>query len=118
MEPRFWLYWGLHAGIIACSVYDVAVNRYRPTVRDLLLVLAVDIGYVVAILPLDIAMGWNYGYLGPGTPEGQTLIDLLGLWPRRVVLMVAVVGCLQFFMLKLWHILHCMNLTRPRGEAL
>ncbi len=117
-ELRFWLYWLLHAGIISCSLYDVVVNHYQPTVRDFLLVLIVDAAYVAIILPLDIAFGWNYGYLGLGTPEGYTAIDLLGPWPRRVVLMVALVGGLQFLMLKLWHIGQRIGQRRPRGEVL
>jgi hypothetical integral membrane protein (TIGR02206 family) len=116
-EARFWLYWGLHAGIIVCSLYDVAVNGYRPTFRDFLLVVVVDLIYVAAILPLDIALGWNYGYLGPGTPEGSTIIDVLGPWPRRVVLMVFIVAGLQFIMLALWHLVHCMNATRSFQRA-
>ena len=115
-DLRFWLYWVLHAGIISCSLYDVAVKYYRPTARDFLLVLLIDVGYVAAILPLDLAFGWNYGYLGPSTPEGRTVIDVLGSWPRRVVLMIALVVGLQFLMLKLWHIWHCMILRHTRGE--
>lgn len=114
-ETRFWLYWALHAGIIACSLFDMSVNRYRPTFRDYLQVLAIDIGYVAIILPLDLALGWNYGYLAPASPEGRTIVDALGPWPERVFLMVALVGGLQFVMLSFWHFCHkIQNIKRTR----
>ncbi len=31
---RFWMFWGSHTVILASSVYDLAVNRFRPTWRD------------------------------------------------------------------------------------
>lgn len=102
-EPRFWLYWALHAGIIACSLFDFAINRYEPTFRDYVQVLIIDFAYVAIILPLNLGFGWNYGYLAPASPQGRTIVDALGPWPERVLLMVTLVAGLQFMMLLLWH---------------
>jgi len=97
-RPRFWLYWGLHTGIIAAALYDTVVKRYRPTVRDFRNVLIVDAAYVAIIFPLNLAFGWNYGYIAPATADGRTVLDVLGPWPQRAFIVVALVIALQTLM--------------------
>lgn len=98
---RFWLYWLLHGGIIAASVYDIAIRGYRPLVRDLRHVVWVDLLYFIAIFPLDAVFGWNYGYLGPDALDEATVLDLLGPWPLRAFAVLGLVVLVQLIMLLL-----------------
>lgn len=99
---RFWLYWTLHAGIIACSLFDLVVNRYRPRFRDLGIALVTDIVYFSLMIPVNIAFSWNYGYLGERLPEEATLLDFLGPWPERILVMFLLVISIQGLMLVPW----------------
>lgn len=96
---RFWLFWTLHASIIAISLFDVIVRRFLPKFKDFALVLLFDLGYIVLILPLNIKFDWNYGYIGNALPEGDTLIGLLGSWPDRILFIFLLVIGAQGIML-------------------
>lgn len=99
---RFWVYWSLHAGIIALSLFDLLVMRYRPTWKDLRFVIGADLVYAAVIIPINIAFGWNYGYLGNSTPDRPTVVDLLGPWPQRIPVMLGLVIALQLVLYFPW----------------
>lgn len=92
---RFWLFWLLHAGIISAAILNLVVRKYRPVFKDFLFAVVCDLLYVAIVLPLNIAFGWNYGFIGDSTPGVTTIIDVLGPWPWRVVWMVGVVVVVQ-----------------------
>ena len=54
------------------------------------------------MLPLDIAFGWNYGFVGPDKPEVRTIVDVLGPWPERVAVIVAIVAAAMGLLLLPW----------------
>lgn len=56
---RFWLYWGLHALILSCAIYDISVREYRPKLNDFLISTFAGICYVCIILPINILFDWN-----------------------------------------------------------
>lgn len=99
---RFWLYWTLHAGIVACSLFDLAIRRYRPTPGDLLRVYLVDAAYFALVFPLDVLFSWNYGYVGPPSLDTPTVLDLLGPWPLRALWVMLLAMLAQGTMLALW----------------
>lgn len=90
-QVRYWLFWIGHTQIVGTAVYLLVVCRYRPGLRDYLLAVGLTAAYVALILPVDLLMGWNYGYVGPSVPDAPTLLDRLGPWPGRVVLMALMV---------------------------
>ena len=96
---RFWLFWGLHIGILSCAIFDIIVRKYRPNKMDYFASITVNIFYLIIIFPLDAYMGWNYGYIGNSKPDVPTVLDFLGKWPLRVVWMFLVVCFLQLIML-------------------
>ena len=102
LSLRFWLYWTLHAGIVAAMLFDLAVNRYEPRWRDLRFVLFFDVIYLAIVLPIDLVFDWNYGYLGRQTPGETTLLDVLGPWPLRAVNVVLIALLVQLAMFGLW----------------
>lgn len=87
---HFWYFWLGHTAIVGSGVYLIIVDRYRPRAVDWGLSLLSLAAYVGVVLPLDIAMGWNYGFVGnvPRKPDAEpTVIDLLGDWPQRVYML-------------------------------
>ena len=89
----FWLFWLTHASIIGTAIYDLVAHRYRPTLRDCAFAYGMCLIWLAVVLPIDLALGVNYGYVGNVTPGRPTVIDHLGPWPIRVYkLAVAVLG--------------------------
>jgi hypothetical integral membrane protein (TIGR02206 family) len=113
---RFWLYWLLHVGVIAFSVFDLTVRGYRPNFSDLCWVVLFDVAYVALVTPLNVAFGWNYGYLGDSRPDAATAVDMLGPWPERVFIMLAVVVVLQVTMLCPWLVYRSL-INKKYGES-
>jgi hypothetical integral membrane protein (TIGR02206 family) len=88
----FWFFWAYHAMAIGVPLYDVFARGYRPTWRDYGTACAAAAAYAAIVLPLDLAFGWNYGFLGPSKPEVASIVDFLGPWPERLVLIVLIVA--------------------------
>jgi hypothetical integral membrane protein (TIGR02206 family) len=88
-QAKFWLYWVGHTQIVGTGIYVVAVMRFWPCLRDLWRVVGVLLIYTAVLLPLDYAMDFDYGYLGPNSD----VVDLLGGWPARVILLVLLETC-------------------------
>lgn len=98
----FWFFWATHAMIVAVPVYDIAARGFRPTPRDFAVACAAAIGYVAIVLPIDIATGWNYGFVGPSKPDVPTIVDLLGPWPQRLAAIVAISFAAMALLLLPW----------------
>jgi hypothetical integral membrane protein (TIGR02206 family) len=97
----FWTFWLAHFSIVGGALYDVA-RGYRPTWRDYRFALAASLAYVALILPLDLLLGVNYGYLGPATPDRPTIVDALGPWPWRVGFMFALAAAVMALLMVPW----------------
>jgi hypothetical integral membrane protein (TIGR02206 family) len=103
----YWQFWINHTQIVGVAFYFVIVRGYRPTKRDWLIAIALTHLYVAFIIPLNLAIGANYGYVGRGNPRTPTVIDKLealgpiGQWPWRLFPMALMVT-LMFTML--WQI--------------
>jgi hypothetical integral membrane protein (TIGR02206 family) len=87
----FWAFWAYHMFVVGAGVYVVAVRGFRPTWSDFATAAGLGVLYAAVVLGIDAAFGLNYGYLGRGTPSQPTLIDLLGPWPLRALLMTLLV---------------------------
>lgn len=87
---EYWIFWESHTLIIGSAVYIYAVRDYRPTKYDLRNIAIVSLIYLAIMLTIDIAMGWNYGYVGKSKPTSASPIDLLGPWPLRLVPLVLI----------------------------
>lgn len=86
----FWFFWITHAIVVGGPLYDVLARGFRPTWRDYAIACAGAAAYVVIILPIDLATGWNYGFVGPSRPDVASIVDFLGPWPLRLVFIVAI----------------------------
>lgn len=87
---EFWCFWLSHLAIVACATYDFWVRGLRPTWRDCWRGLLVCYVWLAVVVPINAWLGANYGYLGNSRPEAPTLVDHLGPWPGRMVIMIAI----------------------------
>ncbi len=90
-SPIFWAFWIAHTIIFACAVYDIVVLGFRPTWRDLGRAVIASAVYIAVVMPVDVALGANYGFLGnPADPsEVPPFVAALGPWPQRAIIVVA-----------------------------
>jgi len=98
----FWFFWTTHGMIVGVALYEVLARGYRPTLRDYGFACCAAGMYVALVLPLDLAFGWNYGFVGRGKPEVQTIVDVLGPWPERLTVIVALVAGAMALLLLPW----------------
>jgi len=107
----FWIFWLMHVLIVGGAVYVLVVRRYRPTWRDCAFAISVAVLWLIVVFAIDLATGFNYGYVGNAKPKQPTLIDYLGPWPQRVAVM-AILGSVAMMILQLpW------TLIRPREQS-
>lgn len=83
----YWFFWAQHTGILLGGLYLWAVLGYRPTRGDFGFVAGLSAIAGLATAVLNWQTGWEYFFTGPGTPENETILDHLGPWPARVVVM-------------------------------
>jgi len=90
-SPIFWAFWIAHSIIAASAVYDIVVLGFRPTWRDLGRAVIASAVYVAVVMPVDVVLGANYGFLGnPAAPsEVPPFIDALSPWPLRAIIVIA-----------------------------
>jgi hypothetical integral membrane protein (TIGR02206 family) len=86
-DPEYWIFWLGHAQIVGTAIYGLVVMRYRPRGRDYLGATGVSLAYVGLIVPTNMMLGTDYGYLGAGEYRTRNIIDLFGPWPQRAVLL-------------------------------
>ncbi|MCK4873082.1 MAG: TIGR02206 family membrane protein [Phycisphaerales bacterium] len=94
---HFWTFFIGHTLIVGIALYLVIVDRFRPTMRILIIATVASIAIVAAQFVFDIITNTNYGYVGRATPDNPTIIDLLGPWPIRVV-WVVLIGTGAYFL--------------------
>lgn len=81
----FWFFWINHGSVMLYAIYDCAVRGYRPTAADWGMSCLVTLGYVAVIVPINIGMGWNYGYMGDVELDAATPLALLPAWPWSIL---------------------------------
>jgi hypothetical integral membrane protein (TIGR02206 family) len=99
---EFWLFWLVHLAIVGSAVYHVAVWKYRPGTRDLGLAIGVSLVWLGAMLVVNAYLGSNYGYVANTRPDRPTVIDALGPWPFRVVLLAAIAIGIFILLWAIW----------------
>lgn len=117
-DPRFWIFWSTHFLILFTALWEVTVRGYRPTRRDLLTALAAGWLYLALILPLNIAFGWNYGFTGDSLPGTPSLLDVLGPWPWRVLVMGALASAVQILLWAVWKLPGLNQAPQPATKPL
>lgn len=106
---EFWGFWITHAIVVFVAIYWIWVRGMRPKWSDYRYASIVAWIYVAVIFLFDAISGLNYGYVGRGTPTGETFADALGAWPLRV-LWIALIGQIALTAIMLLRLL-------PGGES-
>jgi hypothetical integral membrane protein (TIGR02206 family) len=114
--PIFWAFWIAHTIIFASAVYDIVVLGFRPTWRDLGRAVIASAVYIAVVLPVDVSLGANYGFLGnPADPsEVPPFIDALGPWPLRAIIVIALAPAGFAVVLSPWLIAARLGNSRAR----
>jgi hypothetical integral membrane protein (TIGR02206 family) len=110
----FWIFWLHHALIVGAALYVVTVRGFRPDRRGLVLAIVAGAAYVAVVFCIDLVLGANYGYLGRGAPSQPTLLDLLGPWPWRVLVIMSL-GAVVMVLLYLPWIPHRRSASPSRA---
>lgn len=122
---KFWIFWLLHDVIIATAIYVVAVDRFKPSLKDLRNAVLFWFVYAVAMISLNYGahlgglndgQGWYYGYLGPELPGivAGSVLKYLGEWPLRPLLMM-LSGLVVFGLLYLpWPVIAWMKASAKK----
>jgi hypothetical integral membrane protein (TIGR02206 family) len=76
-------FWG-HGAILLAVVYVLAARRFEPRPWSALRMLVWVNIYALVVGSIDLASGWNYGYLCQ-KPARSSLLDYLGPWPWYIV---------------------------------
>ena len=100
----FWAFWIEHGLLQAIAVYDLVVRRYRPTWRDYRVACVAALAYLAVVLPIDVALRTDYGFVGEPTPQNPSVLDLLGPWPQRLVPIVLLVAAAMAVLMVPWQI--------------
>lgn len=90
--PWFWVFWQQHGIVPAVAIYAIVARGYRPRWSDFRVACLATFAYLGVVLPVDLAFDLNYGFVGRSQPDHPTLIDLLGPWPVRLPMIVAIVA--------------------------
>ncbi len=86
----FWWFWAQHTIILAYATFDLTVLRFRPGLQDLWRAYAASAIYLAAVVPSNIRLGSDYGYLGNLPVEKiPPFVAALGPWPARTIILIA-----------------------------
>jgi len=91
----YWVFWEQHGFVLAIACYHVFVGGYRPRWADYRGACLATFGYFCIVFPLDVAFELNYGFVAPSRPDYPTIIDVLGPWPQRLVLIFAIIAAVM-----------------------
>jgi len=111
----FWAFWTAHTIIAACAVYDLAVLGFRPSWNDLGYAFMVSAVYVALIVPVNLWLGSDYGFIGnpPADIKIRPFVGALGPWPQRAIILVALAAFGFLVVLLPWCIVVRSTLGRP-----
>jgi hypothetical integral membrane protein (TIGR02206 family) len=95
-DPRFMVFFLLHAGVVVTAMHVVTSMRCPPRSGALLRMFGVTMIYAVSVAILNHLLGTNYGFLCH-KPEQASLMDSLGPWPWYIGSMILL--CLALYAL-------------------
>lgn len=110
-HPGFWFFWLPHGLIVVGAVWDVAVAGYRPTWRAWRGACLVALVYAGVVMPVNLALGVNYGFIGAAEPLQPSIVELLGPWPQRVPWIAALAALAMALAVLPW----TLTASRPRS---
>jgi hypothetical integral membrane protein (TIGR02206 family) len=98
----FWSFWFLHGFVMMIAIYDLTVYGFRPRWRDYRAACVAAAAYVAVVLPVNLALGANYGFVGKSKPLNPSIVDHLGPWPERLLIIVPLAALAMLLALLPW----------------
>ncbi len=114
--PEFWIFWLYHVFIPIAVLETFLVQRFRPSFRDLGNAIGFTLAFTLLLAVIDRIFGWNYGFVGPSTPQNPTLLDVLGPYPLRILWMILIASTLFFLAWLPWRKAH-HDSSGPSSDA-
>jgi len=71
--------------------------------------------YVVVVLPIDLLLDANYGFVGKSKPLNPSIVDLLGPWPERLLIIVPLAALAMALAMLPWMVV--ARMTRPTDAS-
>ena len=114
----FWAFWTAHTVILACALYDLAALAYRPNWGDYGLALLASLIWAAVVLPIDLALGADYGFIGnpPADLPVPPAVTALGPWPQRLAVIFVLAACGFALLLAPWRIARHRNGHKSASE--
>lgn len=116
-HTRFWWFWLGHTHIVGAAIYDLVARGFRPTWRDLRFAVISTGVLTFSLVALDAITGLNYGYVGPGSPTVRTIIDAIGPYPQRVLVLICIVFTAFVILTAVWRPSSRRGGPDPRPDA-
>ncbi len=112
---QFWAFWTAHTAILACALYDLVVLGFWPDWGDYRRALMASVLWGAAILPLDLALGANYGFIGnpPADLVVPAAVAALGPWPQRLIVMLILAAAGFALLLAPWRVVRRRSVDAP-----
>lgn len=101
---EYWVFWLMHGCIYATAVVHVVSLGYRPNFGDYARAWLASLGYVAFVVPFDMVTGWNYGYMGNTLPGTPTILDHLGPWPWRILVLCVLTSGIYLVLWLPWEV--------------
>lgn len=79
-DPRFFLFFLLHASVPVASIYVVTAMRHRPRPGAVLRMMLFSVSWYALTALVNLALGTNYAFQCQKPPQAS-LFDQLGPWP-------------------------------------
>lgn len=81
---EFWVFWLGHAQIVGTAAYFIVVYGWGPKRLDWIIAATASVLYFAVVVPVNVALGTDYGFLGSGEYPKNTLAIHLGEYPGRI----------------------------------
>jgi hypothetical integral membrane protein (TIGR02206 family) len=114
-SPVFWAFWFLHGFVMLTALYDIMVNGFRPVGRDYGIACMASAAYVALVLLIDLLLDANYGFVGKSKPLNPSIVDLLGPWPERLLIIVPLAALAMALAMLPWMVV--ARMTRPTDAS-
>jgi len=102
-EPRFFLFFLLHGGVVVTSLHLVCGMGFRPRPDAPWRMLGISAGYAVIAGIVNAFLDTNYGFICHKPPVAS-LIDFLGPWPWYLLVLFALAGVFYWLLALPWKI--------------
>jgi len=90
----FFKYWITHVGLVVLVIHYLVCFEHYPTTKSMLTAFVWLNIYLLALIPINLALDANYFYL-MAKPVNASILDFFGPWP--IYILVAELSVMGFF---------------------